>query len=197
MNSYKNMRKFAAAGTALAALVALSACTTVEGTNALVDPATFEREVASSTLKGLGLLDQDTKETIKTQRAPLVLPRDMASLPAPKKLDEDVLPEDSDKVQIDSTNLTEEDIRRLRNARVFDPRSVSGRPLTDAETAQLTARMQAVRVRAGARPLYLPPDEYFTTVNGQDLICLAPNGDLVPIDDPNCPPEIRAALSGN
>lgn len=192
------LRRITFAGVTLTALIALSACTTIEGTNALVDAETFEREVANSTLSGLGIIDKPApKESIKTPRAPLVLPKDLTSLPEPKKSDASLLPEDSDKVQIDASNLTEEDIRRLRNARVFDPRTASGRPLTDAETAQLSARLQAVRVSDGSRPLYLPPDEYFTTVNGQDLICLAPNGDLVPLDDPACPPEIRAALSGN
>jgi hypothetical protein len=107
-----------------------------------------------------------------------------------------LLPVDSGKVQIDSTGLTEEDIKRLRNARVVDLRTLSGRPLTDVEARQLTARMKAARLKSGPRPLYLPPEEYFTTVKGQDLVCLAKNGDLVPLTDASCPPEIRKALSG-
>jgi hypothetical protein len=184
-------------GAALLLFVGLSACTTIEGTNALVDAETFEREVANVTLSGLGIIDKpEQKDSLKTARAPLVLPKDLASLPSPTKVADDILPEDSDKVQIDTANLSEEDLRRLRNARVFDPRTVAGRPLTKAETAQLTARLGAVRVQKGVRPLALPPEEYFTTVNGQDLICLAPNGDLVPLDDPACPAEIREALAG-
>lgn len=175
----------------------LGACTTVEGTNALVDIGTFEREVATETLKGLGVIERENKEVIKTPRAPLVLPKDKSSLPAPTVAKTDLLPEDSDQVQIDATGLTEEDLTRLRNARVVDLRALSGRPLTEVESRQLTARMKAARIaitQSVARPLYLPPDEYFTTVGGLELICLAENGDLVPLTDPRCPPAIREAL---
>lgn len=185
------------AATAIIVALGLGACTTVEGTNALVDATTFEREVAAETLKGLGVIEREDKETIKTPRAPLVLPKDKNALPPPRQASTDLLPEDSDNVQIDASGLTEDDIRRLRNARVVDIRAISGRPLTEQETAQLTARMKAARIAFSQnkeRPLYLPPDEYFTTVGGQELICLAENGDLVPLDDPACPPEIRAAL---
>src|SRR5690606_17270198 len=97
---------------------------------------------------------------------------------------------------IDASNLTEEDLRRLRNARVItDPRSMSGRPLTSEETRMLTARMQMAQVRQGSRPLYIPPDKYFTTVRGQELVCMAASGELVPLNDPSCPPAIRAALA--
>jgi len=185
---------FAAA--VLFASFALSACTTVEGTNALVDPSTFEREVANQTLQGLGMMPKDKKPMIETPRAPLVLPKDESVLPVPTKQTADLLPEDSDKVQIDASNLTEDELRRLRNARVVDLRALSGRPLTEAESKQLTARMTAARLKAktSSRPLFLPPDEYFTTVGGQDLVCLANNGDLVTLEDPACPPELRAAL---
>ncbi len=173
----------------------VSACTTVEGTNAFVDAETFEREVMSETLRGLGVLEREEKPEISSPRARLVMPNQNASLPPPTESNMSALPEDSDTVQIDMTNLTEEDLRRLRNARVVDLRSISGRPLTEDETRQLTARMAGARVvRDGRRPLYLPPERYFTTVNSVDLVCLAPNGDLVPLDDPACPPEIRAAL---
>lgn len=176
----------------------LSACVTVEGTNALVDPTTFEREVLNQTLQGLGVIDREVKDDLETPRAPLVLPKSTASLPAPTESNRAELPTDSDSVQIDLTGLTEEDLRRLRDARVVDLRSLSGRPLTEAETRQLTARMSADRLQAsGKRPLFLPPDRYFTTINSVDLVCLAANGDLVPLDDPRCPPEIRAALQGN
>jgi hypothetical protein len=190
----------ATAAMALSLALGLGACTTVEGTNALVDASTFEREVATETLKGLGVLERENKEVLKTPRAPLALPKDTASLPQPKEKSENQLPEDSDRVQIDASGLTDEDISRLRNARVVDLRSLSGRPLTEVESKQLTACMKAANIAVStktSRPLYLPPDEYFTTVGGQDLICLAENGDLVPLTDPACPPEIRAALQSS
>lgn len=191
------LRAFALlAGLALAPV--LSACTTVEGTNAFVDAGTFEREVMNETLKGLGVLDREEKTEIETARAPLVLPNQSDNLPTPTDRNSDALPEDSDTVQIDVTGISEEMLQRLRNARVVDLRSLSGRPLTEAETRQLTAKMTADRLQAGGpRPLYLPPDQYFTTVDNLDLICLAANGDLVPLEDPRCPPAIRAALQGN
>ncbi len=182
------------------ALIALSACVTSEGTNALVDFATFEREVATETLKGVGIIDRESKETIKTPRAPLALPRDTANLPQPKSASADLLPVDSDKVQIDASGLTQEDIIRLRDARVVDLRTLSGRPLTEAESNKLIARMKAARVEMSQnveRPLYLPADEYFTVVGDVNLICLAENGDLVPLEDPRCPPAIRKALLAN
>ena len=176
-------------------LSVVSACTTVEGTNAFVDVGTFEREVMSETLRGLGVLEREEKPEISSPRARLVMPSQNTNLPVPTESNMSALPEDSDTVQIDMSSLTEEDLRRLRNARVVDLRSLSGRPLTEEETRQLTARMTGATVaRDGRRPLYLPPDRYFTTVNSVDLVCLAPNGDLVPLDDPACPPEIRAAL---
>ena len=181
----------------LLAAVALSACTTVEGTNALTDFGTFEREVMTSTLRGVGIINSPQKEEESGNRGPLVVPPTMASLPVPQEAT-NTLPADSDNVQIDTASLTEEDLRRLRNARVVDLRTMGGRPLTDAEAAQLTSRMRANNIavsQSAARPLYLPPDEYFTTVGGQDLVCLAASGELVPLTDPTCPPEIRAALS--
>lgn len=174
----------------------LSACTTTEGTNAMTDFGTFEREVMTSTLEGFGVVDREEKEEINQRRAPLVMPK-TASLPAPTPADRStvaMLPEDSDNVQLDTSNLSEADIKRLRNARVVDLRTLSGRPLTDTEAKQLTARMTATQLKSGPRPLYLPPDEYFTTVRGQDMVCLAPNGDLVPLNDKACPDEIRRAL---
>ena len=183
---------------AVIALPVLAACTTVEGTNAFVDPSTFEREVMSETLRGLGVLDREEKDGIETPRAPLVLPKQTASLPAPTENNAKDLPEDSDTVQIDVTGISEEMLARLRNARVVDLRSLSGRPLTETETRQLTAKMTADRLKSGGtRALYLPPDSYFTKVDNQDLVCLAANGELVPLTDPRCPPAIRAALQGN
>ncbi len=181
----------------LCALPLLGACTTVEGTNALTDPVTFEREVMTETLMGVGVIEREDKPDLATRRAPLVLPKDASALPPPTTEVAVValLPEDSDNVLLDTTGLTEEDIRRLRNARVVDPTTLAGRRLTEAETRQLTARMVAARVQTGPRPLYVPPEEYFlVTPAGEQLVCLAPNGDLVPVTDPNCPPEIRRAL---
>lgn len=188
-----------AATVAGAALLTLGACTTVEGTNAFTDVGTFEREVMTSTLQGVGIIPQENKPELQSPRAPLVLPGSSDTLPPPTESRVAELPEDSDSVQIDATGISEADLQRLRNARVVDIRSTSGRPLTAEETRQLQARMQGggISTRQGARPLYLPPDEYFTTVNNQDLVCLAPNGDLVPLNDPACPPSIRAALQGN
>ncbi|MCF1741594.1 hypothetical protein [Paradevosia shaoguanensis] len=178
---------------------ALSACTTVEGTNALTDAGTFEREVMTSTLQGLSLVPkgEGKSETIEA-RGPLVMPKAGSVAPAPQQsVKTAMLPVDSSKVQIDATNLSEADIQRLRNARVVDLRSLSGRPLTDAEARQLTARMNAANMATTAntkRPLYYPPDEYFTTVGGRDLVCATPSGELVRIDDNRCPPAIRKAL---
>lgn len=182
---------------ALALLLGLgvAACTTTEGTNAMTDFGTFEREVMTSTLQGLGMVERQEKEELSTRRAPLALPKQTASLPPPAEGTKTaLLPADSSNVQIDTSGLSEEDLKRLRNARVVDLRTLAGRPLTDLEARQLTARMTATQLKGGPRPLYLPPDEYFTVVGGQDLVCLAKNGDLVPLSDKSCPAEIRKAL---
>jgi hypothetical protein len=176
----------------------LSACTTVEGTNAMTDIGTFERDVMTETLKGMGMVDSEVKPEETNRRGPLVLPKQTAVLPTPESEDKEValLPKDSGTVQIDTTGLTDEDMRRLRNARVVDLRTPDGRPLTAVEQKQLTARMTADIIKnGGTRPLYMPPEKYFTTVKGQDMVCLAANGELVPLNDKACPPEIRAALA--
>lgn len=175
----------------------LSACTTTEGTNAFADVGTFEREVAIETMQGMGIMERAKKDENIQPRGPLVLPKD-ANLPAPAATTDTAeaqLPVDANNAQIDARNLTEDDIKRLRNARVVDLRTVDGRPLTDEEVRQLTARFKAAKLAPGARPLYLPPEEYFTTVKGKDTVCLAANGELVPLDDKACPPEIRKALA--
>ncbi len=176
----------------------LAACTTTEGTNAFSDIGTFEREVMTETMKGMGMMERETKDENIQPRGPLVLPK-TAALPPPVDGKEAktaaLLPEDANNARIDARNLTEEDIKRLRNARVVDLRTLDGRPLTDAEAKQLTARFTAAQIKGGARPLYLPPEEYFTTVKGKDTVCLAANGELVPLDDKACPPEIRKALA--
>ena len=177
---------------------ALGACTTAEGTNALVDPGTFEREVMTSTMQGLALIPQDQKPTSNQRRAPLVLPRQTAVLPSPTKDETAQLPKDSDSVQINTAGLTDADLKRLRDARVVDLHSLSGRPLTDTEQRQLTARMGAANMAVTAttnRPLILPPEDYFTTYKGKNLVCLAPNGQLVALKDPSCPDAIRKALA--
>ncbi len=197
---WSKLSKIPLAASALVLVVGLGGCVTVEGTNALVNIETFEREVATETLKGVGVLEREKKEVLKTPRAPLALPKDNSMLPPPTVANTALLPEDSDSVQIDASGLTEEDIKRLRNARVVDLRTLSGRPLTEAESRKLIARMQAARVEISqnvARPLYLPADEYFTVMGDVNLICLAENGDLVSLNDPRCPPEIRAALQNN
>ena len=174
----------------------LGACTTTEGTNALTDIATFEREVAIETMQGMGMMEREQKNEDLSPRGPLVMPKS-AALPPPQQGSRSaaLLPEDSSKVRIDASGLSQEDISRLRNARVVDNDTLDGRPLTEEETRKLTARMTAARRASGPRPLYMPPVEYFTTVKGQDTVCLARNGDLVPINDPSCPPEIRKALT--
>lgn len=174
----------------------LSACTTTEGTNALSDIGTFEREVLTETMKGMGVMEREEKAENPERRGPLVLPKSGA-LPAPQEASNAaaLLPQDLTNVQIDTSNISEADLKRLRNARVVDLRTLNGRPLTDVEAKQLTARMTAAKLKGGPRPLYLPPEEYYTTVKGQDMVCLAANGELVPLTDKSCPPEVRKALT--
>jgi hypothetical protein len=175
----------------------LSACTTVEGTNAFADVGTFEREVMDNTLIGVGLLDKpEAKADPTNNRGPLVVPKSGVVMPPPEAAEKDValLPADSDKVTVNTAGLTEEDMSRLRNAKVVDSTTLAGRPLTDAEMRKMVAHMKALPVSSRPRPLYMPPVQYYTTVKGQDLVCLAASGDLVPVDDKACPPEIRKAL---
>ncbi|WP_036220836.1 hypothetical protein [Maritalea myrionectae] len=185
-------------------LLGLAACTTVEGTNAFKDGNTFEREVMSETLRGLGVLEREEKEDISAPRAPLVLPKDTKFLPIPTETATASLPEDSDEVRLDETQLTENEIKLIRGARVADLSDAQGRAFTPKEAQEVARRFREQRLayqkalKSGdKRPLYLPPEKYFTKVGGQDLICLAENGDLVPLDSPLCPPEIREALQGS
>jgi len=187
----------AAMGLALA--LALSGCTTVEGTNAMTDVGTFEREVLNTTARGVGLIPGEAaKEDLTQARAPLVLPQSGASLPAPTvAVAAAQLPANSDTVRIDTTNLSEADMARLRNAKVVDLTTVAGRPLTEQEARTLTARMQAANMQVsvnGKRPLYLPPAEYFTRVGNADLVCAVGNGEVVAVNDPKCPESVRKAL---
>jgi hypothetical protein len=181
----------------LLAASALAACTTAEGTNALVDPATFEREVMISTLQGVDLIPKDEKKPITTPRAPLVLPKQVAQLPPPSKPDTAAIPTDSDNPQINTAGLTDADLQRLRNARVVDLHSVAGRPLTDVERKQLTARMQAANMKVSEnqdRPLILPPESYFAGYDGGNTVCRANDGTLVALNDKRCPAKIRDAM---
>ncbi|WP_404405994.1 hypothetical protein [Pelagibacterium halotolerans] len=181
---------------ALFGLVALNACTTIEGTNAMTDPVTFEREVLRSTLQGVGLVPEEDKTPVSVERAPLVVPAAGTTAPQPQQSTA-TIPEDRDEVVVDASGLTQADLQMLRQGRVVDVASTSGRPLTEAETRQLAARMAAYNRQQGIveRNIYLPPEDYFTRVGGEDLICLAPNGDLVSINDPACPPDVRAQLA--
>lgn len=175
----------------------LSACTTVEGTNALSDLATFEREVMRSTLQGVGVVERGERRTVPTERGPLVVPTSGATPPPPREARTAALPTDSAQVQIDARGLSQADIEMLRSGRVIGSNLPEGRPLTEAESRQLAARMQAYREAQGQRErsIYTPPESYFSRVGGQDLVCLAANGDLVPLSDPRCPPEVRARTS--
>lgn len=195
-------RAVAKAGLAALGLVvtlALAGCTTVEGTNAMTDFGTFEREVMNSTARGVGLIPGDApKEDLTVARAPLVLPKSEASLPSPTtQVAAAQLPANSDTVRLDTTNLSEGDIRLLRDARVVDMRTLGGRPLTEAEARQLTARMQQANMAVTAnndRPLYLPPAEYFTRVGDAQMVCRSASGELVPLRDERCPADVRRAL---
>lgn len=197
--AFRAAAKAGLAALGLVATLALAACTTVEGTNAMTDFGTFEREVMNTTARGVGLIPGDPpKEDLTMARAPLVLPKSDAGLPAPTtQVASAQLPANSDTVQIDTTNLTEADMTLLRNARVVDMRTLGGRPLTEAEARQLTARMQAANMAVTAnneRPLYLPPAEYFTRVGDAQLVCRAASGELVSLRDQRCPEDVRKAL---
>ena len=173
----------------------LSACTTTEGTNAFTDIGTFEREVMTSTAQGMGLVPKEEKPDPTNPRGALVMPKAGQPLPAPT---EDtavaMLPEDSNSVKIDTTGLTDADLARARRTKVVTLSTPDGRPLTGAELQALTARMKEFRI-SKQRSIYTPPEQYFSvSLNQQDLVCLAANGDLVSVNDPACPPEIRKAL---
>jgi hypothetical protein len=186
------------AGLALLLTLTLTACTTVEGTNALTDVGTFEREVMTSTARGVGLLNRaEPKEDLTQARAPLVLPRDASTLPPPSQSAAAQLPANSDRVQLNTAGMSEAELKRLRNARVVDTRTIAGRPLTEQETSALTARMQGANMQVtttGKRPLYLPPDDYFTRVGDADLLCRTPSGEVVSLRDRRCPADVRRAI---
>ena len=188
-------RRTASVAAILLVSIGLSACTTTEGTNAFTDIGTFEREVMTSTAQGVGLVPKEEKPEPTNPRGPLVLPKSGQALPAPT---EDtavaMLPEDSDSVKVDSTGLSDADLARAKRTKVVSLQTPDGPPLTATELKALTARMKEFRVSQN-RSIYTPPEEYFTvTANQQDLVCLAAGGDLVSVNDPACPPEIRKAL---
>lgn len=173
----------------------LSACTTTEGTNAFTSAQTFETEVMDSTAQGLGLIPKKVKPDPTNPRGPLVIPRSTSVLPPPE---EDTvtaqLPADNSQPQIDTNGMSSADIERLRHVRVVDVNTPDGRPLTAAELQKMTARMKGFTLNS-KRSIFTPPEQYFSLSAGQqDLVCLAKNGDLVPVNDPSCPIEIRNAL---
>ena len=188
-------RRAATVAAILLVAAGLSACTTTEGTNAFTDFGTFEREVMTSTAQGVGLVPQEVKPDPTNPRGPLVLPKSGQPLPAPT---EDVavamLPEDSNSVKIDSTGLSADELARAKRTKVVSLQTPDGRPLTAAEAQALTARMKEYRV-SRQRSIFTPPEEYFSvSANQQDLVCLTAGGELVSVNDPACPPEIRKAL---
>jgi hypothetical protein len=188
-------RRSASLAAILLVATGLAACTTTEGTNAFTDIGTFEREVMTSTAQGVGLVPKEVKPDPTNPRGPLVLPKDGEALPAPT---EDtmtaMLPADSDTVKVDTTGLTEADLARAKRTKVVSLQTPDGRPLTQAELKALTARMKEFRV-SKQRSIFTPPEEYFSvSVNQQDLVCLSAAGELVSVNDPACPPEIRKAL---
>lgn len=199
-SAFGALGRMASAGMVMVLALALAACTTAEGTNAMGDFRTFEREVMTSTARGVGLIPgEDAKEDLVNARAPLVLPASGQALPTPaseKALAQ--LPANSDTVRIDTANLSEADLARLRNAKVVDLRSLAGRPLTEQEARTLTARMQAnnldVSVNNSSRALYMPPDEYFTRVGDAELVCSIGNGEVVSLNDARCPEQLRKAI---
>ena len=66
--------------------------------------------------------------------------------------------------------------------------------MTAAELKTLTAKMKSFTL-SSKRSIFTPPEQYFSLDNNQqDLVCLSKTGDLVSVNDPSCPVEIRNAL---
>ena len=191
-------RRTASVAAILLVAMGLSACTTTEGTNAFTDIGTFEREVMTSTAQGIGLVPKNEKPDPTNPRGALVMPKSGQPLAAPTEgTAVAMLPEDSSAVKIDATGLSDADLARAKRTKVVSLQTPDGRPLTQAELKALTARMKEFRV-SKQRSIFTPPEEYFAvTANQQDLVCLAANGELVSVNDPACPPEIRKALLKN
>lgn len=188
-------RRSASVAAILLVAVGLSACTTTEGTNAFTDFGTFEREVMTSTAQGVGLVPKEEKPDPTNPRGPLVLPKSGQALPAPtENTTVAMLPEDSSAVKIDRTGLSDADLARAKRTKVVTLTTPDGRPLTASELQALTARIKEFRV-SKQRSIFTPPEQYFSlSTNQQDLVCLAANGELVSVNDPACPAEIRKAL---
>jgi hypothetical protein len=187
-------------GAALAIMLlvgaSLSACTTTEGTNAFTSPQTFEDEVLNPVAAGVGLIPTPPAKPDPTNpRGPLVMPKDTKVLPPPEKeTTVAALPADNDKPKVDTAGMSQDDINRLKRVRVVDINTPDGRPLTAAELKQLTGRMKDFTL-SGKRSLFTPPEQYFSLTGGQqDFVCLAKNGNLVSVNDPSCPVEVRSAL---
>ena len=181
---------------AIAGVTALGACTTDEGTNALVSPYAFEHEVMDPTLQGLDILPPDPSKPPPKPRAPLVMPKQTAMLPPPaSKTPAAALPADSSDPMVSTAGLTQADLANLRNARVIDLTALNGRELTAKERRQLAAELVAAnQARSGNRPLTLPPASYFTSYKGVNAVCKAADGTLVALNDPRCPEKIQHAL---
>jgi hypothetical protein len=189
-------RRAATLGAILLLSLGLSACTTTEGTNAFTDVGTFEREVMTPTAQGLGLVPHEVKPDPTNPRGPLVLPKSTAVLPPPETEQTDVaaLPVDNSQPQVDTNGLSSADIERIRHVRVVDLSTPDGRPLTAEELKKLTSKMKAYQL-SQKRSLFVPPEQYFSVSGGQEnRVCLAKTGDLVAVNDPSCPIEIRNAL---
>ncbi|MEP7240219.1 MAG: hypothetical protein ABI697_04980 [Devosia sp.] len=189
-------RRAAQLAVILLAGAGLAACTTTEGTNALTDFGTFDREVIEPTAAGIGLAPQPAAKPDPTNpRGPLVMPKDTATLPPPQKAtDVALLPEDSAKPKIDTTGLSTEDLNRLKHVLIVDLNTPDGRPLTAAELKKLTAQLKSFSYN-NKRSIFTPPEQYFTLASGQqNMVCLAKSGDLVAVNDPACPAEIRSVL---
>jgi hypothetical protein len=125
------------------------------------------------------------------------MPGNTAALPQPTQDNSELfIPTDSDQVTIDTAGLTNEDLRLLGRVRVVeedDP--YANRLPEEREFRRMVEQMQAYRgMQTGQRPIDMPPERYFTTVDEDELVCLAANGDLVSISDPACPSSIRQAL---
>jgi hypothetical protein len=187
--------RIAAFAAILLVATGLSACTTTEGTNAFTSAQTFETEVMDSTAQGLGLIPKPVKPDPTNPRGPLVIPKSTSVLPPPEQDTVTAqLPVDNKQPQIDTNGMSNADVERLRHVRVVDVNTPDGRPLTAAELQKMTARMKAFTL-SSKRSIFTPPEQYFSLTAGQqDLVCLAKNGDLVPVNDPSCPLEIRNAL---
>jgi hypothetical protein len=189
-------RRGAALAVMLLISAGLAACTTTEGTNAFTDPQTFEDEVINPAAAGIGLIPPPAPKPDPTNpRGPLVMPKANTEVTAPTK---DVvtaqLPADSAKPKIDLAGLSNDDLNRLKHVRVVDINTPDGRPLTAAELKQMTAKMKGYTL-ASKRSIFTPPEQYFSLVGGQqDFVCLAKNGNLVSVNDPSCPAEIRSTL---